>query len=372
MLALYRAGRQADALEVYRAFRLTLDEELGLEPSAALRELEAAILRQDHGLALPLAPREAPVHVALPGRDAERDQLAAAYADAAAGRRRALFVTGDPGLGKTALVDALLADAVGAWSGRGQCVEGVGAAEAYLPVLDALAELAARAEAAAVLQAVAPSWAVHLGLDVGTRAAGATAQRTVREAAHALEALTEHAPVVVVLEDLQWADEATIELVAALMRRTRPARLLLVGTCRTAAGGAGVLLDAARGGRLGDVIELAPLDFDAVTAMLAERAGADAVSPALAGVLHERSGGNPLFAGLVVDDWLAAGALEIVAGILRPAGDIGELAITVPATIRSALEAQLRRLEPATWRCSRRPPSRATRSPPSRSWPPRT
>ena len=58
MLALYRAGRQADALEVYREARRTLDEELGLEPGAPLRELEQAILRQDPALA---APQAAPV-----------------------------------------------------------------------------------------------------------------------------------------------------------------------------------------------------------------------------------------------------------------------------------------------------------------------
>ena len=54
MLALYRSGRQADALEHYRAFRRALDEELGLQPGTQLRELEAAILRQDPTLAAPV------------------------------------------------------------------------------------------------------------------------------------------------------------------------------------------------------------------------------------------------------------------------------------------------------------------------------
>ena len=53
MLALYRAGRQAEALDVYRAGRELLVEELGLEPGAPLRELQAAILRQDPALADP-------------------------------------------------------------------------------------------------------------------------------------------------------------------------------------------------------------------------------------------------------------------------------------------------------------------------------
>ena len=58
MLALYRSGRQAEALDVYRAVRTRLDVELGLQPGQELRELEAAILRQDDALAAPITVRE--------------------------------------------------------------------------------------------------------------------------------------------------------------------------------------------------------------------------------------------------------------------------------------------------------------------------
>jgi DNA-binding SARP family transcriptional activator len=77
MLALYRAGRQADALEVYRRLRERLDSELGLTPSPALRELETAILRQDPELAAPLRPpRAAATPTAGPVRRAQRRRLA--------------------------------------------------------------------------------------------------------------------------------------------------------------------------------------------------------------------------------------------------------------------------------------------------------
>ncbi|HET9242909.1 MAG TPA: BTAD domain-containing putative transcriptional regulator [Gaiella sp.] len=58
MLALYRSGRQAEALDVYRAMRTRLDNELGLQPGQQLRDLEAAILRQDDTLAAPITVRE--------------------------------------------------------------------------------------------------------------------------------------------------------------------------------------------------------------------------------------------------------------------------------------------------------------------------
>lgn len=117
MLALYRSGRQADALAAYAAYRTTLDDELGIAPSAALRELERAILNQDP--ALEAAPPRSAVHVAagkdepvappLAGREREAAELSAAYEEALAGRCRLVLVTGEPGAGKTALVDDFLA-----------------------------------------------------------------------------------------------------------------------------------------------------------------------------------------------------------------------------------------------------------------------
>src|SRR5262249_14592281 len=65
MLALYRAGRQSDALASYQTFRSRLAEELGLEPSARLRELEREILRRDPEPGLAAPPRAAPATVAL-------------------------------------------------------------------------------------------------------------------------------------------------------------------------------------------------------------------------------------------------------------------------------------------------------------------
>ena len=113
MLALYRCGRQADALEVYRAAREVLAEDLGLDPSPALQELERAILRQEPRLAAPAAPTRSTHPLPVPptplvGRRLELAAVSALFRDEGA---RLVTLTGPGGTGKTrlslAVADAL-------------------------------------------------------------------------------------------------------------------------------------------------------------------------------------------------------------------------------------------------------------------------
>jgi DNA-binding SARP family transcriptional activator len=110
MLALYRSGRQADALEAYQAARTTLVEELGIEPGRALREMHQAILGQDEELDL-AAPAEVPERASgrgvFVGRTRELSALDDALADALGGRGRILLIAGEPGIGKSRLTDEL-------------------------------------------------------------------------------------------------------------------------------------------------------------------------------------------------------------------------------------------------------------------------
>lgn len=117
MLALYRSGRQAEALEAYRAARRTLLAELGIEPGRALQELEHAILMQDRALdASPLPAtqtlrRGRAAASPLEGRGNELALLEAGLDDALAGRGRLFVITGDAGSGKTRLADELASSA---------------------------------------------------------------------------------------------------------------------------------------------------------------------------------------------------------------------------------------------------------------------
>ena len=117
MLALYRCGRQAEALEAYRRARRTLVEEIGVEPSTELRALQDAILAQDPALDPPRGPQELPAALdggspILAGRDLELAQLIGLLADACEGRSAVALVSGPPGSGKTRLAAELAREAL--------------------------------------------------------------------------------------------------------------------------------------------------------------------------------------------------------------------------------------------------------------------
>ena len=183
----------------------------------------------------------------LVGRTRALGELRGHLQLAVRGQRQLVLVTGDPGIGKTALVDAFqrqaAMDVQGLRLARGQCIEGYGGKEAYYPMLDALGHWCRGGSGDAVVQTLAahaPTWLVqfpalvtreHRAL-LQRELLGATRQRMVREICEALETLTAARPLLLMLEDLQWVDPATVDLLAALARRRGPAKLMLLATSR--------------------------------------------------------------------------------------------------------------------------------------------
>jgi predicted ATPase len=180
------------------------------------------------------------------GRERERAALLAGFESTAAGRGLILCVTGEPGIGKTTLVEDFLAElAAGRAHGgaRGRCSERLAGTEAYLPVLEALENLlrGASGEAAArAMRLLAPAWysrvAPLAGVDLAggpTAAASATTQEQLkREFLALVEELSRSRPLVLFLDDVHWADASTVDLLAFLGARCAGLRLLVLLTYR--------------------------------------------------------------------------------------------------------------------------------------------
>ena len=364
MVALYRSGRQAEALAAYQdAFR-ALSEELGIEPSARLRELERAVLRQDPSLDAPAAAPSAgplsPPGAAPIGRDAELTALRAVLTAAADGATRVVLVTGEAGAGKTTLVDALL-DGLpegAALVGRGQCVVQHGPSEAYMPVLQALERICrapGAGDALPTLVASAPTWVVQMPwlLDdagreaVEARLVGANRDRMLREGVEAITGLSRERPVVLVVEDLQWSDLATVDLIAALARHRGPARLVVLATMRPPDAARDDAIQAAarelvaRG--LATEVALGGLGDAEVARYLASRLPGAEVPADLAASLRARTGGIPLVLEKAVDGWIEDGRAVREDGGWLLAGDAASLSRDIPSTLRGLIR---RRLDP--------------------------
>src|SRR5436309_74762 len=308
---------------------------------------------------LAAAPKTGP----LVGREAELGRLRERLERARRAQRQLVFVTGEPGMGKTALVEALLADIReegGLRVGRGQCVEQYGAGEAYLPVLEALGRLGrgvAGEQLVEILKRHAPTWLAQLpGLladgeveAVQRRALGTTRERMLREVVEALDALTVDAPLVLLLEDLHWSDSATIDLLGMLARRREPARLLVLGTYRPAdvAGAAHPLKPVKQELQVHGHCEEMPLEFlslSAVDQYLLERFPGHRFPPELARVLHRTTDGNPLFLVNTIDYLVGQGQLREVDGRWGVAGPVEDVASRTPETLWQMVERQVERL----------------------------
>jgi DNA-binding SARP family transcriptional activator len=228
MLALYALGRQHDALSAYRAFRQRLDEELGLEPTSETRALEAAILRHDDVRALlprPIVGVRTSVAgrpVRLLGRTEELATLDREIRRALDGSCALIFVEGEGGIGKTRLLDELADTLDGVRIGRATCSQ----LEWHLPYVplgtalrEALAGAAIDVERCAVTR-ILPE--LTRAEPVGY------ADVDVLEAL--VELVSGHAPLVLLLDDLQWADPATIGALSYLRHRCSNVPLAIVAT----------------------------------------------------------------------------------------------------------------------------------------------
>ncbi len=247
----------------------------------------------------------------LVGRTIEMGALVQRFERALSGQRQLVFVSGEPGIGKSALAKEFAArlDRAAMRLAHGQCLDHHGVGEPFLPLIEAMTRLAGAPDGAAVkdvLSTHAPSWlaqmpALWTRAESSTLAARgqATRERMLRELTEAIESLSTQAPLVLVLEDIHWSDASTLDWLAHVARRPEPARLMILAAFRPADAATtlhGITSELALHGHCHE-IALRPLDLAAIEAYLAARADPKGRAPSAdaARALMERTGGNPLF-----------------------------------------------------------------------------
>ena len=365
MLALYRAGRQADALEAARRGRQVLDV-LGLEPDPQLRELERAILNQDPGLDPPrlpapttqaTEPAPSPGRLAagtFEGRAAELQVLADAVADARAGRGRLVVVSGEAGIGKSRLTDEIAerARTLGVRVLWGRCWE-AGGAPAFWPWVQALRSLVRDADASVLraqlgrsapevahllpeLRELYPDLAEPSALDSdGARF------RLFEATASFLREAASTQPLLIVLDDVHAADAPSLLMLEFVTGELADARVLLLAAYRDTEVDprdplASMLAGLAR--RAGTRLALSGLPRPDVAAYIGASVAVEPPESLIAAIADETEG-NPLFVGEIVRLLAAEGRLT------EEVGSSWRLAI--PETVKEVVGRRLRGLSEA-------------------------
>ncbi len=308
----------------------------------------------------------APVFV---GRSAELHQLAQRFRLAVRGQRQIVFVTGEVGIGKSALVETFLqldagqrADDDTVCVARGYTVEQHAAHEAYLPVLDALGRLTHLMDQdvlVSLLRRHAPAWLAQLPGLLDPDSAAALRQslgvvrpeRMLHQLADFLEELCTATTLVLVLEDMHWSDHATVEALAMLAQRREPARLLVIATYRPAEAVAcsHPLLPTKQTLQMHQQcheIALQCLSRTEVASYLDRRFSPARLPTALADLLHEHTDGTPLFVVAAVDQLVTRGWLVETDPGWALSVSLETLRLEVPDDLRQVILSQVHALVP--------------------------
>ncbi len=284
------------ALRQYQQFEATLKQELDAMPSAVTRLLIDEALRQRHAAgSYPGTSFHSATHLSpsLPfvGRDQSLARLQAIGQDPLAGRGVTVLLQGEAGIGKTRLVDELtdrLSTDPPHWLVlRGSCSP-FDDLLSYGPFLEAFQSAAA---------------GDLTGLLTEPRASALDARgRFFYQVLQALRALTLNGPLLLAIDDLQWANSSTLNLFGFLATRLRHIPVMLIGTVQSADAIPALQRLITLGRRHGELhlLTLASLSLEAVKALLHAAGLSSTSSATLADWLHERSGGSPFVIGEIL------------------------------------------------------------------------
>ena len=374
MRAYCRLGQRSAAIEQYHRCQKVMLEELGAEPMAETIALYQAILdgRFEVGrapAALPISmpatipPGRNPLEMITPGplvgREKELASLRECWQEAETGQGRLVLISGEAGVGKTRLIEEFSHHQ--RWQGVrvlwGRCYE-FERVLPYQPVAEALrtilstvtsaevADLPARiiAEVARLAPEIAerfPSLETPASISFEQEQA-----RLFDGVARFLSKLSSHGALLIVLEDLHWASESTLQLLHYLTRHLADCRLLMVGTLRPEVIGVEHPLSSLQRQltreQLVKPLPLSRLSAKAVEAMVIEMSAAsEAVAP-LARRLYQETEGNPFFVIEIVKTLFETGLIHLEGGVWK--GDlarIGEEKLPLPASLSEAIQSRV-------------------------------
>ena len=339
------------------------------EMAEALRSLRASTTGTWAGL--PIVYDSDLIDSSVPsfvGREPEMRKLDSLLKHAFEGSGRVVFITGEPGIGKTSLSDEFLRRARKQQQGgilisRGRCVEQYGTGEAYLPFLDAMGGLLqapGRERIAAVMRTYAPTWCMELPTAFASSGSleklqqetiGATKERMMREMGDALGMLASASPIVLLLEDLHWADPSSIDLLRHLCQRIGNQRLLIAGTFRPE--------DVERSGHplksykaemqahnLCEEIALGSWSREHIAEYLDATFSPNDFPAELTSLVYEKTEGHPLFAANLLQYLGERGDLARENGRWSLARPLSEMDLAAPESVRAMISKKLDTLEP--------------------------
>lgn len=299
------------------------------------------------------------------GRQQERALLMRAFEQILGGRGRLIAVTGEPGIGKTTLVEEVLADlARGSHRpaiARGRCSERLAGAEAYLPVFEVLDQLLHGQTTGAysdVMRRLAPTWYVRvapLAADSSAdrlleEARSASPERMKRELAALFQEVSRVRPLVLFFEDLHWADLSTTDLLNYLGDRFDQLRVMVIVTYRPTE------MTAARHQFLGVLRSLAAresaeelalefLHLDEVTRYLALVFPGHGLPDEFVALIHQKTEGSPLFMADLVRYLRDRGVIAEIDGRWVLARNVPDIAKELPETVKSTIGRKIDQLD---------------------------
>jgi predicted ATPase len=297
-------------------------------------------------------------------RERELAALLDAFSQTEAGNGYVVCIAGEPGIGKTTIVEEFLAqlaaDGKRCLLARGNCSERLAATEAYLPVIDALENLLRgepHGSAARLMKVVAPTWYAQIAsqssdpnvaVDAPSRAA--SQQAMLREFAGFMKEASRIAPLVFFLDDVHWADLSTVDLLAHLARNLPGLRVLVIATYRYTEMLSGphpfwgVKLELQGRGACTE-LAIPLLTLDEVRRYLEVTFPDHAFPNDFADIIFSRTEGSPLFMADLLRYLVQRGALAQSAGQWRVVGELPDLSVELPESVRGTIQRKLDRLD---------------------------